>query len=265
MIPGPGPVGTVAGVDQTGTARGVAVVTGASSGIGAATARALAGDGWDVVVGARRADRLEVLVAELGGRARAHVLDVTDQASVDAFAAAVPECRLVVNCAGGALGWAPVAEADEDQWRSMYETNVLGVVRVTKALLGRLEASGDGQVVTIGSIAAHEPYPNGAGYNAAKFAVRAVMSALRLELLGRPVRVCEIDPGLVETEFSLVRFGGDADRAAAVYRGLTPLSAEDVAECVRWVAARPPHVNVDQLVVLARDQVGARQVHRRPD
>ena len=244
-----------------GTARGVAVVTGASSGIGAATARALAGDGWDVVVGARRADRVEALAAEIGGRAR--VLDVTDQASVDALAEAVPECRLLVNNAGGALGWATVAEADDDDWRGMYETNVLGVVRVTRALLARLEASGDGHVVTIGSIAGHEPYPNGAGYNAAKFGVRAVMGVLRQELLGRPVRVSEIDPGMVETEFSLVRFGGDEERAAAVYRGVTPLTAEDVAECVRWVASRPSHVNVDQMIVLARDQAGARQVHRR--
>jgi NADP-dependent 3-hydroxy acid dehydrogenase YdfG len=251
----------VAAVDDP-RGRGVAVVTGASSGIGAATARALAGDGWDVVAGARRLDRLEALVAEAGGRAAR--LDVTDPASVEAFVAGVPSCRLLVNCAGGALGWAPVAEADEDQWRAMYDTNVLGVVRMTRALLPALEASGDGQVVTIGSIAGHEPYPNGAGYNAAKFAVRAVMSALRQELLGRPVRVCEIDPGLVETEFSLVRFGGDTERAAAVYAGLTPLSAADVAECVRWVAARPAHVNVDQMIVLARDQAGARQVHRRP-
>jgi NADP-dependent 3-hydroxy acid dehydrogenase YdfG len=242
--------------------RDVAVVTGASSGIGAATARALAGDGWQVVVGARRADRVEALAAEIG--ARAHVLDVTDPVSVEAFATQLGDCRLLVNNAGGALGWAAVAEADENEWRTMYETNVLGVVRVTKALLDRLEASGDGHVITIGSIAGHEPYPNGAGYNAAKFAVRAVMSVLRQELLGRPVRVSEIDPGLVETEFSLVRFGGDAERAAAVYRGVTPLQAEDVAECVRWVASRPPHVNVDQLVVLARDQAGARQVHRRP-
>jgi NADP-dependent 3-hydroxy acid dehydrogenase YdfG len=213
------------------------------------------------VVGARREDRIAALAADIGGRA--HRLDVTDQASVDAFAAEVPECRLLVNNAGGALGWAPVAEADDGQWRTMYETNVLGVARMTRALLGRLEASGDGQVVTIGSIAGHEPYPNGAGYNAAKFAVRAVMAALRQEILGRPVRVCEIDPGMVETEFSLVRFGGDAERAAAVYRGVTPLTAEDVAECVRWVASRPSHVNVDQMIVLARDQAGARQVHRR--
>jgi len=239
----------------------VAVVTGASSGIGAATARALAADGWSVVVGARRVDRLAALADEIGGRA--HALDVTSAGSVDRFAEAVGDCRLLVNNAGGALGLAPVAEADDEQWRTMYETNVLGVVRVTRALLGALEASGDGQVVTIGSIAGHEPYPGGAGYNAAKFGVRAVMGVLRQELLGRPVRVCEIDPGMVETEFSLVRFGGDTERAAAVYRGVTPLSADDVAECVRWVAARPAHVNVDQLIVLARDQAGARQVHRR--
>jgi NADP-dependent 3-hydroxy acid dehydrogenase YdfG len=212
------------------------------------------------VVGALRTDRLEALAAEIGGRA--HLLDVTDRASVDAFVAAVPECRLLVNSAGGALGLTPVAEADEAQWLTMYETNVLGVTRVTKGLLGALEASGDGQVITIGSIAGHEPYPGGAGYNAAKFAVRAVMSVLRQELLGRPVRVSEIDPGMVETEFSLVRFGGDAERAAEVYEGVTPLSADDVAECVRWVASRPSHVNVDQMIVLARDQAGARQVHR---
>jgi NADP-dependent 3-hydroxy acid dehydrogenase YdfG len=169
-----------------------------------------------------------------------------------------------VNNAGGALGLSPIADADEGQWRAMYDTNVLGVLRMTQRLLPALEASGDGQVVTIGSIAGYEPYPGGAGYNAAKFAVRAVMGVLRQELLGRPVRVCEVDPGLVETEFSLVRFAGDAERAAAVYAGVEPLSADDVAECVRWVASRPPHVNIDQLVVLARDQVGARQVHRRP-
>lgn len=242
--------------------RRTAVVTGASSGIGEATARALATDGWHVVLGARRRARIDRLAEEIGGRA--HVLDVTDPDSVDAFVELVPECRLLVNNAGGALGWAPVAEADEALWAAMYETNVLGVVRMTKALLPALEASGDGQIVTVGSIAGTEPYPNGAGYNAAKFAVRAVMSVLRQELLGHPIRICEIDPGMVATEFSVVRFGGDTERAAQVYDGMTPLSAEDVAECIRWVAARPSHVNVDQLVVLARDQAGARQVHRHP-
>lgn len=252
--------------------RGMAVVTGASSGIGAAAARALAGDGWRVLAGARRVARIEALATEIG--ARSHPLDVDDAGSVERFAAFVAAAdedqagtvgpsRLLVNNAGGAFGWAPVADADEQQWLAMYETNVLGVARMIKALLPVLEAHGDGTVVTVGSIAGHEAYPNGAGYNAAKFAVRAVMSALRQELLGRPVRVCEIDPGMVETEFSLVRFGGDVERAAAVYEGVAPLTAEDVGECIRWVADRPPHVNVDQLVVLARDQAGARQIHRR--
>ena len=245
------------------TTRPVAVVTGASSGIGAATARALAGDGWEVVVGARRADRVEALAAEIGGRGR--VLDVTDPSSVDAFVSGVPACRLLVNNAGGALGWATVAEADDNHWRTMLETNVLGTMRMVRGLLPALEASGDGHVVTIGSIAGHEPYPYGAGYNAAKFAVRAVSGVLRQELLGRPVRVSEIDPGMVETEFSLVRFGGDAERAASVYRGVTPLQPEDVAECVRWVASRPSHVNVDQMIVLARDQAGAQKIHRRAE
>ncbi|MGH9229133.1 MAG: SDR family NAD(P)-dependent oxidoreductase [Acidimicrobiales bacterium] len=252
--------------------RGMAVVTGASSGIGAAAARALAGDGWRVLAGARRVARIEALATEIG--ARSHPLDVDDAGSVERFAAFVAAAdedqagtvgpsRLLVNNAGGAFGWAPVADADEQQWLAMYETNVLGVARMIKALLPVLEAHGDGTVVTVGSIAGHEAYRNGAGYNAAKFAVRAVMSALRQELLGRPVRVCEIDPGMVETEFSLVRFGGDVERAAAVYEGVAPLTAEDVGECIRWVADRPPHVNVDQLVVLARDQAGARQIHRR--
>ena len=243
------------------TTRPVAVVTGASSGIGAATARALVGDGWEVVVGARRSDRIEALAAEIGGRG--HTLDVTDPASVDAFVAGVPECRLLVNNAGGALGWSKVAEADDDQWQAMYDTNVLGTMRMIRGLLPALEASGDGHVVTIGSIAGYEPYPFGAGYNAAKFAVRAVSGVLRQELLGRPVRVSEIDPGMVETEFSLVRFDGDADRAAAVYEGVTPLTADDVADCIAFAVTRPSHVNIDSMIVLARDQAGARQVHRR--
>ena len=242
--------------------RGVAVVTGASSGIGEATARRLATDGFDVVIGARRMDRLEALAAEFG--ARAVPLDVTDDRSVAEFCAAVPECRVLVNNAGGALGMDPVEQADLSQWREMYDANVLGVVRMTKGLLPALEASGDGIVVVIGSIAAFEPYEGGAGYNAAKHAIRAARTVLRYELLGRPVRVCEVDPGMVETEFSLVRFGGDEARAAAVYEGMTPLSAADVADCVAFVVSRPPHVNIDQLVVMARDQAAARRVARRP-
>jgi len=241
--------------------RGVAVVTGASSGIGEATARRLAADGFEVVIGARRTDRLEALAAECG--ARALPLDVTDDRSVAEFCAAVPDCRVLINNAGGALGMDPVEQADLSQWREMYEANVLGVVRMTKGLLPALEASGDGIVVVVGSIAGFEPYEGGAGYNAAKHAIRAARTVLRYELLGRPVRVCEVDPGMVETEFSLVRFGGDEARAAAVYEGMTPLSAGDVAECIAFVVSRPPHVNIDSLVVMARDQAAARRVARR--
>lgn len=239
-----------------------AVVTGASSGIGAATATRLAAEGFDLVLGARRLDRLQAVAEPLG--ARALPLDVTDPDSVLAFCAEVPECSLLVNNAGGALGRDAIADADEADWQTMYDSNVLGVLRVTQALLPKLLASGDGHVVTIGSIAAHEPYPGGGGYNGAKFAVRAVMSVLRQELLGEPVRVTEIDPGMVETEFSLVRFGGDQAKADAVYDDMTPLTADDVADCVAWAATRPSHVNIDQIVVLARDQAGATKVHRRP-
>ncbi|HEX5983802.1 MAG TPA: SDR family NAD(P)-dependent oxidoreductase [Solirubrobacterales bacterium] len=238
-----------------------AVITGASSGIGAATARALAESGFEVVVGARRMERLEALAEEIGGRAIA--LDVTDPDSVAALAAEVPACEVLVNNAGGALGLDPVEAADEEQWRWMYEANVLGSMRVTRALLPRLVESGNAHIVAVTSIAAFETYRGGAGYNAAKHAQRAMLRALRLELLGRPVRITEVAPGMVETEFSLVRFGGDAEAASRVYEGVEPLRAEDVAECVRWAVAQPPHVNVDEIVVRPRDQATATEVHRR--
>ncbi len=240
----------------------VAVVTGASSGIGAATARHLVQAGFDVVLGARRLDRLQAVADAVGATARP--LDVTDDDSVEAFCAQLPVCSVLVNNAGGAVGLESVEDAELEHWRAMYETNVLGTLRMTRALLPALERSGDGHVIVVGSIAAYEPYPGGAGYNAAKFAERALTSVLRQELLGRPLRVTEVDPGMVETEFSLVRFGGDAERAARVYDGVTPLTADDVAECIAFAATRPSHVNIDTLVVLARDQAGARQVHRRP-
>jgi NADP-dependent 3-hydroxy acid dehydrogenase YdfG len=241
--------------------RGTAVVTGASSGIGAASVLALAQDGWRVVAGARREDRLRE-VAEVAG-ARWARLDVTDQASVDAFVAGLGECSVLVNNAGGAFGLGPIAEADEDQWRRMYEVNVLGLMRMTRALLPLLERASPGHIVNIGSIAASETYPGGGGYTAVKHGVRAVSRTLRQELLGRPVRVTEIDPGAVETEFSLVRLGSE-ERAAAVYAGMTPLSGADIAECVRWVVDRPAHVNVDELLVRPIDQVmGQPTVHRR--
>ncbi len=239
----------------------VAVVTGASSGIGAATARRLAAEGFAVVAGARRQDRLHEVTDPID--ARALFLDVTDTSSVEAFCAEIPECHLLVNNAGGARGLSSVAEAVEDDWRWMYDANVLGVMRMTRALLPKLVASGDGHVVIVGSIAGHEPYPGGAGYNAAKFGARAVAGVLRQELLGEAVRVTEIDPGMVETEFSVVRFGGDQDRADAVYDGVEPLVADDIADCIAWAVTRPSHVNIDQILVKPRDQASATRVHRR--
>lgn len=241
---------------------GTAVVTGASSGIGMATARRLSAAGFEVVVGARREDRLRAVADELGGRAIR--LDVTDPQSVERFCAAVPECRVLVNTAGGAIGRDRVEDASDEDWLWMYETNVMGSLRMTRALLPALEASGDGHVVMVGSIAGDEPYAGGGGYNAAKFAVRAMTKVLRLELLGRPIRVTEIAPGLVKTEFSVVRFRGDERAAEAVYEGMTPLTPEDVAECIVFAVTRPSHVNIDTLVVLARDQSGATNVHRQP-
>ena len=240
--------------------RGVAVVTGASSGIGAATARRLAAEGFDVVVGARRTDRLQAVAGEIG--ARALPLDVTDAESVAAFCAQVPECRVLVNNAGGALGRDAVAEADEEEWRWMYDANVLGVMRMTKSLLPALEASGDGHVVMVGSIAGHEPYVGGAGYNAAKFALRAMTKVLRLELLGHPIRITSVDPGMVETDFSLVRFHGDEEKAAAVYAGVDALTADDIADCIAFAVTRPSRVNIDSMVVMPRDQASAANVYR---
>lgn len=239
----------------------VAVVTGASSGIGAATARTLAGLGYHVVIGARRLERLEELAAQLGGTALP--LDVTDEASVRAFADAVPRAHVLVNNAGGAKGLATVAEANLDDWRWMWETNVLGTLRMTKALLPKLVASRDGLIVTITSVAAFETYENGSGYTSAKHAQAVLHRTLRGELLGKPVRLTEIAPGAVETEFSLVRFEGDQDRADAVYAGITPLVAEDVAEVVGFVASRPAHVNIDQVVLKPRDQAAAGKFARR--
>ncbi|HSR22960.1 MAG TPA: SDR family NAD(P)-dependent oxidoreductase [Candidatus Eisenbacteria bacterium] len=242
--------------------RGTAVVTGASSGIGAATARRLAAEGFDVVVAARRRDRLDALAREIG--ARAMTLDVTSDESVAAFAGQVTEARVLVNNAGLALGLDPIAEADPEDWRRMYDVNVLGALRVTKALLPTLVASGRGHVVVMGSTAGRIVYEGGGGYTAAKHGAAALAETLRLELCGQPVRVTEIAPGMVATEeFSLVRFGGDAERAAAVYAGVdAPLTADDVADCVAWCVTRPPHVDVDLLVVKPLAQAAQHKVHR---
>jgi NADP-dependent 3-hydroxy acid dehydrogenase YdfG len=243
------------------TAR-TAVITGASSGIGAATAHALAEAGFRVYLGARRQDRLREVAKPVGGTALP--LDVMDLESIEAFAAQLPSrVHLLVNNAGGALGVDRIETARDEDWQRMWETNVLGVLRVTRALLPALRASGDGHVVNVGSIAGFETYSGGAGYTGSKHALRALTRTLRLELLGEPIRVTEVAPGLVETEFSLVRFKGDAERAKSVYRGLDPLTPEDVADCIVWAATRPSHVNIDEIVVRPRDQATATQVHRR--
>jgi NADP-dependent 3-hydroxy acid dehydrogenase YdfG len=244
-----------------------AVVTGASSGIGAATARALAAAGFHVVCAARRTDRIEALAEEIGGRAVA--CDVTDDASVAALADAVAgvgsgELHVLVNNAGGAFGSDPVESADVEQWRAMYDVNVLGLMRVTQALLPALRASGDGVIVNVGSTAGRVAYEKGGGYTAAKHATKVVTETLRLELNGEPIRVSEVAPGMVRTdEFALVRFGGDREAAAAVYDGVPdPLVAEDVADAIVWMATRPPHVNIDLLVIKPRIQAAPHKVHR---
>ncbi|HKN98518.1 MAG TPA: SDR family NAD(P)-dependent oxidoreductase [Pseudonocardiaceae bacterium] len=238
----------------------VAVVTGASSGIGEATARELAKAGFHVVLGARRMDRLTRIAEEIGGTALP--LDVTDNTSVDAFAAAVPSARVLVNNAGGALGAERVADADEEHWRWMWEANVLGTLRVSRAFLPKLVESGDGIVVTVTSIAGIEVYDGGSGYTAAKHAESALHRTLRGEYLGQPVRFTEILPGLVETEFSLVRFDGDEAKAAAVYNGLVPLVAQDVAEVIAFAVSRPSHVNLDSIVLKPRAQHSASRAFR---
>ena len=240
----------------------MAVVTGASGGIGAATARRLAAEGFEVVCAARRADRIEALAAELDGRAV--VCDVTSANDVSGLAVAVGQrCDLLVNNAGGAFGADQVAGADLDQWRAMYEVNVIGVVAVTKALLPAIVAS-RGQIVVIGSTAGQVAYEGGGGYVAAKFAVRSVVDTLRLELWDQPVRVCEIAPGMVRSEgFAVTRFDGDQAKADAVYAGVAePLTSEDIADCVAWVATRPAHVNIDRMVVRPRAQAANHKVHR---
>ncbi|MEV7796914.1 SDR family NAD(P)-dependent oxidoreductase [Streptomyces sp. NPDC087512] len=245
----------------------IAIVTGASSGIGAATAKQLAAAGYRVVLTARRKDRIEALAEEIqaaGHKATAYALDVTDRAAVDEFATAFTTVAVLVNNAGGALGADPVATGDPEDWRRMYETNVLGTLNVTQALLPKLEASGDGTVVVVSSTAGHATYEGGAGYVAAKHAEHVLTETLRLEIVGRPVRVVEIAPGMVRTEgFALTRFGGDAEKAAKVYEGVAePLTSDDVADTITWAVTRPAHVNIDLLVVRPRAQASNTKVHR---
>jgi NADP-dependent 3-hydroxy acid dehydrogenase YdfG len=243
----------------------IAVITGASSGIGAATAIALGRHGYRIVVGARRVERLERVAGEEG---LALHLDVTDESSVDDFVREVGKrfgrIDVLVNNAGGALGLNPIAEAIDDEWITMWKTNVLGLMWMTRACLPLLRKSRHGHIVNIGSIAGFETYKGGAGYTAAKHAVRAITRTLRLELNGEPIRVTEINPGLVETEFSFVRFHGDRKAAKAVYQGLKALTAEDIADCVAFAVTRPPHVDIDEIVVRPVAQANVTTVARKP-
>lgn len=245
----------------------LAVVTGASSGIGAASARGLAAAGYHVVLTARRADRIEAVAAEIraaGQSAAAYPLDVTDRAAVNAFAATLPRCDVLVANAGGALGADPVATGDPADWLAMYQVNVMGTLHTTQALLPALVTSGAGTVVVMSSTAAHTAYEGGGGYVAAKHGTHAIAATLRLELSGEPVRVVELAPGMVKTdEFAVNRMRGDAAKAAAVYAGVEkPLTAEDVADAVVWAVTRPAHVNVDLLVLRPLAQAAQHKVHR---
>ena len=237
-----------------------AVITGASAGIGAATAIALGDAGFDVIIGARREEKLRQVAEAAAGRF--HRLDVTDPGSVEEFVGELDRVDLLVNNAGGALGLDRIQDAPEELWQRMWELNFLSTVRMTKSLLPLLRASGNGMVVNVGSTAGFETYPGGGGYTGVKHAVRALTRTLRIELLGEPIRVTEISPGLVETEFSLVRFEQDSAKAKTVYAGMTPLTAKDVAEAITWVATRPAHVNIDEMVIRPRDQATSTSVFR---
>jgi NADP-dependent 3-hydroxy acid dehydrogenase YdfG len=240
-------------------------VTGASSGIGAATAIELGRHGYQIVVGARRVDRLKRVAGEDGV---ALSLDVTDEQSVKRFVGEIAKrfgrVDVLINNAGGALGMNPVAQAGDDDWIRMWQTNVLGLMWVTRACLPLLRKAKHGHIVNISSVAGFETYAGGAGYTAAKHAVRAITRTLRLELNGEPIRITEVAPGLVETEFSLVRYHGDRKAAKAVYEGLKPLTAEDIADCVVWAVTRPPHVDIDEIVVRPVAQATTWKVARKP-
>jgi NADP-dependent 3-hydroxy acid dehydrogenase YdfG len=239
----------------------VAVVTGASAGIGAATARVLRDQGFDLVLGARREDRLRAVAEPLGARWK--LLDVTDPASVEAFVAEVGEASVLVNNAGLSRGLDPIATTPEWHWREMIETNVMGLFRMTKAMLPVLERAPHAHIVNVGSIAGFQVYVGGGGYCASKHAVRAITQTLRLELVGKPIRITEVNAGLVETDFSLVRFEGDAEKAARPYAGIDPLVADDIADAIGWAVSRKPHVNIDEIVLKPVRQASVSVVARR--
>jgi NADP-dependent 3-hydroxy acid dehydrogenase YdfG len=245
----------------------VAVVTGASSGIGAATAVKLGEAGYRVVLTARRADRLGKVAERItaaGGTAQAHQLDVTDRAAVNALADSLDRCDVLVANAGGAVGADTIADSSADDWQAMYDVNVLGTLHATQALLPKLIASGAGTIVLMGSTAGLISYEGGGGYVVAKHGTHAIAETLRLELYDKPVRVIEIAPGMVKTaEFAVNRYRGDAEKAAAVYAGVAePLTDEDVADAVAWSVTRPSHFNVDLMVIRPRAQAAQWKVYR---
>jgi NADP-dependent 3-hydroxy acid dehydrogenase YdfG len=248
----------------------IVLITGASAGIGAACARAFARAGFDLVLTARRRERLEALAAELSGACSARVLpltlDVRDRKAVEKTLGDLPRdfaaVEVLINNAGLGRGLDKLHEGNVDEWDEMVDTNVKGLLYVTRAVLPGMVARGKGHVIQIGSVAGREVYPGGNVYCATKFAVKALSRAMKMDLLGTPIRVSTVDPGMVETEFSVVRFRGDRERAAKVYAGLKPLSPEDIAEIVLWVASRPPHVDISEVVVMPTAQSSAMLAHR---
>lgn len=238
----------------------IAVITGASAGIGAATAARLSQEGFDVILGARRVEKVQTVADACGGKALA--LDVTDPDSVESFCSSIDRAHVLINNAGMASGLGPLGDIEDERVRVMWETNVMGLLMMTKAMLPKLEASGDGHIVNVGSTAALETYPGGGGYTASKFAVRAITETLRKELLGKPIRVTQVNPGLVETEFSVVRFDGDKEKAKKPYEGLEPLVADDIADCIAWAVTRPKNVNIDEIVVRPLAQATSTMIHR---
>ena len=239
------------------------LITGASSGIGAACAAAFARAGARLVLCARRRDRLEAIAADLDTEAELLELDVRDRDAVMGSLGNRADIDVLLNNAGLASGFAPLHEGDPDDWDRMIDTNVKGVLNVTRAVVPGMAARGRGHVINLGSIAGAETYPNGAVYCATKAALDRITAGLRMDLLGTGIRVSTVDPGLVETEFSVVRFHGDADRAAQVYEGMTPLTPDDIADAVVWVADQPPHVQIAQVVMMPTDQASATRVARR--
>jgi NADP-dependent 3-hydroxy acid dehydrogenase YdfG len=247
--------------------REYAIITGASSGIGAATARLLAQNGYHVIAAARRADRLKALAAE-DENIEAFTLDVTAQSEIDALAKHLhgKPVSILINCAGGAFDSDSINDSDPEIWKKTFDINVVGSVRMVKAMTPLMQEFGRGHIVMISSTAGHRVYENGGSYVAAKFAETSLVETLRLELNGQPIRVTDIAPGMVKTdEFAVQRFQGDLEKAAKVYEGVTrPLVAEDVAEAIRWSVMLPSHFNVDSLMIRPIAQAQTHKVYRQP-